>query len=68
MIQYISKFSLGHYNRNVPSIQKSLPTTLACTLKLSLKTKKVCLEARFESMSFIVNILACKLKIVNNRN
>ena len=24
--------------------------------------------ARFESMSFIANILACKLKIVNNRN
>ena len=24
--------------------------------------------ARFESMSFVVNILACKLKIVNNRN
>ena len=23
---------------------------------------------RFESMSFVVNILACKLKIVNNRN
>ena len=26
------------------------------------------IEARFESMSFVVNILACKLKIVNNRN
>ena len=25
-------------------------------------------EPRFESMSFVVNILACKLKIVNNRN
>ena len=24
--------------------------------------------SRFESMSFIANILACKLKIVNNRN
>ena len=24
--------------------------------------------AKFESMSFVVNILACKLKIVNNRN
>ena len=24
--------------------------------------------SRFESMSFVVNILACKLKIVNNRN
>ena len=26
------------------------------------------MQARFESMSFVVNILACKLKIVNNRN
>ena len=25
-------------------------------------------DPRFESMSFVVNILACKLKIVNNRN
>ena len=25
-------------------------------------------HSRFESMSFVVNILACKLKIVNNRN
>ena len=25
-------------------------------------------NSRFESMSFVVNILACKLKIVNNRN
>ena len=25
-------------------------------------------HTRFESMSFVVNILACKLKIVNNRN
>ena len=25
-------------------------------------------STRFESMSFVVNILACKLKIVNNRN
>ena len=26
------------------------------------------IQTRFESMSFVVNILACKLKIVNNRN
>ena len=26
------------------------------------------MKSRFESMSFVVNILACKLKIVNNRN
>ena len=31
-------------------------------------TSAISLCARFESMSFVVNILACKLKIVNNRN
>ena len=40
---------------------------------MSLSTDSIngwqrCPRSRFESMSFVVNILACKLKIVNNRN
>ena len=33
-----------------------------------IKNGIVLIAARFESMSFVVNILACKSKIVNNRN
>ena len=34
----------------------------------AMSAEAVYATARFESMSFVVNILACKLKIVNNKN
>ena len=45
----------GELNHHKPETPSNLP-------------RQTCPHARFESMSFVVNILACKLKIVNNRN
>ena len=43
-----------------------MTVTLQLMVRLSLARHAG--PPRFESMSFVVNILACKLKIVNNRN
>ena len=54
--------------KNIKTKWYNLEDKLQPTLPRVWTSNSVGVRARFESMSFVVNILACKLKIVNNRN
>ena len=53
---------IGHAAHTRPAMEWNTCQLSSCT---ALDSRP---WPRFESMSFVVNILACKLKIVNNRN